>query len=277
MNGGSTDAGRSSADAVGVSLVRSGPVPLYAQVAERLANEITSGLLPPGSTIGTEPELMERFDVSRVTLRHAVDILVDRGLAARKQGKGTFVTSTPLSYPLETLQGTTQVAQAAGRPLHSEVHSFRTLRGTATVRGGLALSDNSKVTECLRIDHSAGGPVAVAIISLPDYIGQKLTKKDLATQALYPLLESKAGVHVVVAHQSMQAEAADERIAKFLHTDPGAPVMAVSRIARDREGTPVEFSTTYFNAEAVRFTLSLHRGSDGDITTPVQFAQIHPT
>jgi GntR family transcriptional regulator len=74
------------------------PMPLYQQVADRLAEEIATGEYPPGSQLPSETQLMERYKVSRVTARAAVAALRTTGLTVSHQGRGNFVreVSTPI-------------------------------------------------------------------------------------------------------------------------------------------------------------------------------------
>ncbi|WP_036963663.1 GntR family transcriptional regulator [Promicromonospora kroppenstedtii] len=69
-----------------------GPEPLYAQIAAVLAARIADGTYPARRRIPSETELTEEFDVSRPTVRQAIQVLRDRGLAETVRGKGTYVT-----------------------------------------------------------------------------------------------------------------------------------------------------------------------------------------
>lgn len=75
-------------------------IPLYRQIINAVTGAISSKRLRDNDRLPPEPELMKLFKVSRVTLRAAMQELVDDGLLVRIQGKGTFVNSTPyhLSY-----------------------------------------------------------------------------------------------------------------------------------------------------------------------------------
>lgn len=65
---------------------------MYDQVAEDIAADITSGALAPGARLPTEIELAAQYQVSRVTIRRAVQELTERGLIVVSHGRGTFVT-----------------------------------------------------------------------------------------------------------------------------------------------------------------------------------------
>src|SRR5438046_1919076 len=71
------------------------PLPLYQQLAELLSREIASGSLEPGARLPSELELARRHDIGRPTVRQATELLVQRGLAERRRGSGTFVRQAP--------------------------------------------------------------------------------------------------------------------------------------------------------------------------------------
>ena len=81
----------------------SSATPLYAQVEAVLASDIAGGTLPAGSQLPTENDLIERFGVSRPTVRRAVQNLVSRGLVEIQRGKGTYVTRPKITQELTTL------------------------------------------------------------------------------------------------------------------------------------------------------------------------------
>ena len=83
-----------------VALDRSSPVPLYYQVATRLQQLIESGDLPVGSKLPNEVDLAEKLGVSRPTMRHAINYLVERGMLVRKRGVGTQIVHPKVRRPL---------------------------------------------------------------------------------------------------------------------------------------------------------------------------------
>ena len=87
----STRAGRAGA------AERASYEPAYLQIANTLAEQIGAGVYRPGDQLPTEPQLRARFGVSPVTIRRAVNLLLDRGLVSTTQGKGTFVRSLDIA------------------------------------------------------------------------------------------------------------------------------------------------------------------------------------
>ena len=86
-------------------LSRSSPEALYRQLAWHLEAEILSGRLKPGDRIDSESQLSDRFAISRITVRQAIEELVRKQIVVRKQGKGTFVTQPTVKHDLRRLHG----------------------------------------------------------------------------------------------------------------------------------------------------------------------------
>src|SRR3984957_3838282 len=94
-----------------VSMVK---VPLYGKVEEVLASEIARGDLQPGDRLPSEDELLSRFDVSRITVRRAIQNLIQRGMVEIRRGRGTFVLAPVISQELTRLTGFVEDMDAHG-------------------------------------------------------------------------------------------------------------------------------------------------------------------
>ena len=90
-------------------------LPLHAQVEEALLKSIAEGVLPPGSRLDAEEQLVERFAVSRTTIRTAIQSLIARGVVEIRRGKGTFVTQPRLTQQLTELSGFVEDMRTIGR------------------------------------------------------------------------------------------------------------------------------------------------------------------
>src|SRR5262249_45507845 len=88
---------------------------LYAQVENVIIDRISDGLLPAGIRRPSEDSLVQKYAVSRTTIRAAIQSLVQRGLVKIRRGKGTFVTEPKISQELTELTGFVEDMQALGR------------------------------------------------------------------------------------------------------------------------------------------------------------------
>src|SRR5690349_7128858 len=113
-------------------------VPLYVHVRETLRGEYSQ--LPPKTLIATVLELMERFGVSRITLRKAIDDLVVEGLLERQQGKGTFTSSPKLTHELNAITSWTEQLRALGYNPRTAHRTCREISAPSRVAHALNLS-----------------------------------------------------------------------------------------------------------------------------------------
>ena len=89
-------------------LVKNSKVPWYHQVAETLRESLARGEWRPGDLMPSEQELQRRFEVSRVTIRQAMNLLVNEGLIFRQRGRGTFVAHPTIEQGLARIVSFTE-------------------------------------------------------------------------------------------------------------------------------------------------------------------------
>ena len=110
----------------GISMERSGGVALWRQIAERLKADIRAGVWGQGAKLPAEAELAQRFGVNRHTIRRAVAELGNEGLVSSRQGRGTFVESAPISYPIGSRTRFSEIiSRQAREPGGRLIASFR--------------------------------------------------------------------------------------------------------------------------------------------------------
>src|SRR5262249_8787812 len=88
-----------------VTLNPADPRPMYQQLAAEIRDQIQTGELKPGEQLPTEAKFAERYDVSRNTIRLAIDVLRNEGLITSSQGRGNFVRAEPRMKYLASLTG----------------------------------------------------------------------------------------------------------------------------------------------------------------------------
>src|SRR5580658_8636782 len=113
---------------------------LYSRVETILASEIADGDMKAGDQLPTEDSLIERFEVSRITVRRAIQNLVSRGLVEIRRGKGTFVAAPKITQELTKLSGFVEDMHAVGRKPTARVLSREIVTADTTVAAHLALT-----------------------------------------------------------------------------------------------------------------------------------------
>jgi GntR family transcriptional regulator len=233
-------------------LDRGGP-PAYAQIEDRLAEAIAGGHLGPGDRLPPERTLAERFRVSRMTLRQALDSLEHRGLLIRTRGRkgGTFVAEPKIVRDLTTVAGLTQQLRRQGHQARARVLSATGGASGRPTADALALEPGAEVFEVVRLRLSDGTPLALERSLFPAVRFPGLLEHSLEG-SLYELLEEQYDKRPARAVERLEPVVADAREATILQVAPGSPLMLVERIAYDASGTPIEYARDLFRGDRTR-------------------------
>src|SRR6266446_1781470 len=127
------------------------PIPLYESVESALAASIADGTMPPETQLPPEEGLIERFKVSRTTVRKAIQNLIERGLVEVRRGKGTFVTQPKISQELTELTGFVEDMQALGRQATARLLEQQIVPAGEDVARHLALTVGTLVVRIRRV------------------------------------------------------------------------------------------------------------------------------
>lgn len=241
--------------------------PLHAQIASSLAEAITEGRLAPGDRLPPERELAGQFGVNRLTVRQALADLQLRRLIRRRTGRngGTFVADPVIDYDLTTFAGFTAQARRAGRVASATVLSARALGADAATAEALQLVPGAPVAVVDRLRLADGAPVLVEHSAFPSARFPDLLDQPL-TGSLYDLLAGRYRARPTRAVEQVEPVAADASTARLLGVPRGRPLLAVTRVAFDAGGQPVEYARDVLRgdrARAVMWSFELPPGTPG--------------
>lgn len=236
-------------------------VPLYYQLATVLRDNILTGLFPSGSQLPTEAEIVERYGVSRITVRQALRLLVSEGLIRREVGRGTFVTDALPKPPMLRMDVTIDDLITLGSATSVELVDYRMISLPAIDAEALGIERGSQALRVTRLRYYYDEPYSLIINVLPEEIGKRLTKAYLKKGSILSFLEEKLGIHLHEAQQSVRATLADATTAGMLHTAIGAPLLFSTRVVRSDKNEPVELVRTYYRGEiySLEFYMQRHR------------------
>lgn len=241
------------------SLDRASSVPLYVQVRDDLQRKITSGQLRAGDLLVPEPELCERYQVSRHTLRQAIDQLVRDGLLVRHRGRGTFVTRPRVvEQPLGGFYSFAREMAQRGIPLHSQVLAQEITAPSADECKHLHLRSVEHVYRLKRLRFLEGEPLVLEVLHLPAHLGEVLLDADLTNQPVYDLLERRAGVTITHAHETIRPVVIQGADAELLRVKPGLPAFSVERLG-EAGSRSVEWRESLIRGDRFFFTVELPR------------------
>jgi GntR family transcriptional regulator len=233
--------------------------PLYERVESVLAGDIADGSLPPETQLPPEDGLIERFKVSRTTVRKAIQNLVERGLVEVKRGKGTFVTRPKITQELTELTGFVEDMRAVGRTPTARLLDKRIVPADEAVAHQLALAPGTLVVRLRRVRLADGVAMSFDETYLPRELGEKVAADDLEAEPVFALLEDKYGTPLVEADYRLEAAAAGPDAAEALQIPPGSPIFLIERTSYTTGNRPVDYERLHYRGDLIRFVTRLAR------------------
>jgi len=230
------------------------PGPLYQQLERKMRDAIAKRKLTPGEALPAERDLAEQFAVSRITVRKALDALVEEGLLNRRHGTGTFIANAKVEKNVAKLASFTEEMQARGRTAHS-VWLHRA-RGEVTPEESLILSmgPGTPVYRFHRIRYADGVPMALDYSTIPAFC---LPSPEAVGDSLYTALE-ETGHRPVRALQRLRAVLFTDRQAELLEVAPRDAGLLIERRGFLKDGRMVEVTQSYFRGDGYDFVAELN-------------------
>lgn len=247
----------------------SGPTPLYHQLKQIVRAEIERGAYQPGDQLPTESELIQRYSVSRITVRQALDELEGEGLIVRRHGKGTYVAEKRVEQDLVRLTDFVEDMEIAGLAPSSRVLAFAREAAIRDVTEALALPPGEEVVRIDRLRLANGRPMAYDTTRLPLRFGLLLTEEMLANETIYHILETRYGIPVEEGTFYITAATASPEQASLLELAPHSALLLIQRISYTTGNIPVYVQERYYRPDRVNYRVTLHRQgkASGGITT----------
>ncbi len=227
-------------------LSKDDPTPLYLQLQRVLRTAITEQKVAPDDAIPPERDLAVEFDVSRITVRKAVDGLVGEGLLARRRGAGTFVVEPRVEKSFSKMSSFSEDMILRGRRPSSSWVSKAAGAVTPEEALSLGLSPGTLVYRYHRIRFADGVSMALEYATIPGYC---LPSLDVVDTSLYEALD-KAGCRPVRALQRLRAVAFTAEQADVLGIKAGQPGLFIERRGFLADGRAAEFTQSLYRGDA---------------------------
>ena len=229
--------------------------PRYVQLRMRLESGIESGVLPPNSSLPPEREIAEITELSRVTVRKAIQELVREGLIEQRQGSGSFVREpmNRMEQSLSHLTSFTEDMARRGMDTTSRWLERGVFLPTQAETRALALPEGAEVARIYRLREAGGRPMALERASLPlDILPNPLE----VTTSLYAVL-SERGLRPVRAVQKISAINLEAPEAGLLNVPEGAAGLSIERTSYLASGRVAELTRSLYRGDAYDFVAEL--------------------
>lgn len=244
-----------------------GPRPKHAQLSDVLA-DLAVRELGPDVAIPSERELMTTYDVSRATVRKAIDNLVAGGLLHRIQGKGTFVARPRVESRLH-LASFSQDMLRRGLTPSTRLLRVDEERPPAQVAKALRLGARGTAWRIDRIRLADGQPMAIEQGWYPTSLLPDLDAEDLSG-SLYTLFDVRYGLVIDAAEQTLWGEAAEGATARRLEAPVHTPLLVFRRVS-SAAGRPLEYVVSRYRGDHYQVQMTLGpTATPGTTPTPTR-------
>lgn len=242
-------------------------VPVYYQIKNRIQEWIISKEYSPGEKIPSENELAKIFNVSRLTVRQAIGILVQDKLLTRRRGEGTFVTSDAklvdnLGFASSGLMDDLFYQVSKSKTKSVEISK---IKATKNIQKVLQVEDE-EVVMIKRVRMLNSFLFTYTVNYLPVSIGDQLDEKSMLKKPLLKILEVDLGYEFDEVFQTMEASSSDNEVSAKLEIPSGSPILLVDRIMYGRKKKPIEFVRSYYRGDIYKYIVCLkfdRRGKQG--------------
>ncbi|MDB4865796.1 MAG: putative GntR family transcriptional regulator [Cohnella sp.] len=231
---------------------------LYKQVKDKLLDAIRSGTYQIGDQLPTEQEFCELYNVSRTTVRLALQQLDMEGRIKKIQGKGTFVVKGKIPhYTSASISSFPEQMQLLGRRAERKVLEATVIPAAPPIDDLLTIPPVSPVTKLARLRIADDEPIAYEVSYIPWHVAPGLASDD-CTGSLFKLLREKYGVRIVRSVEALEPVIVNPEIAELLKIETGTPAFLMKTVSYNDNETPVEYSTSYFRNDTSNFIIERH-------------------
>ncbi len=232
-------------------------IPLYNQVARDIRKDILSGKYEKSASLGTQADLVKKFDVSLITIRKALQILEKEGLVDIQQGKGTYVKRSNLVDNLENLTGISNMMAHYDIATEIQVPVLEPVDTPDWLPEDVTEALGSRCLFIRRVVIVGEKPRAVIEMYLPEkYIGS-FSVEEVQRETVYRVYQNKLGVELGRGRQRIEASSAKDAVAQCLGVPEGAPILLIKRKAYSAAGELIEYMLLSYAADAYSFEVEL--------------------
>ncbi len=245
------------------ALDRANPQKLYCQLASVLKARVEEGQWEVGSRIPTEEELCRQYDVSKATVRLAVDELVSLGYLKKFQGKGTFVRRRTPERRIALLTSLAEDGSCSNPSCTARLVECSVVVPPQDVRAELNLGDDDECQyiSSLTIELNAPHLLRKAYLPrtlLPSPMGRDDAQR-AAREGVFELVESRCGLKIHRVRETIDVVAAEGADAAHLQVASGTPALRARHLCAAFGGIPVLFSESLHRTGARARTVELER------------------
>lgn len=228
----------------------------YIDILNELRKEITDGIYRESEKIPKERELCEIYHASKMTVKKAVDILVNEGYLTKKQGSGTYINSlgrmNPLTDAIHVSEPTSYTLAHKGQNVTSKILTFTVIPADKRIATHLRLNEQDFIYQIYRVRYVDGNPSCVEEVYLPINIIIGLNREHLQ-HSIYEYITAELKLKPKSFHKFIYSRPSNNLEIKELRLSSNEPVTIIEQVAFLDNGTPYEYSIVSHKYNTYKF------------------------
>ena len=228
--------------------------PLYQQLYDAIKAEINCGTYLPGDRIPSEQELSQTYDVSRITVRKAMEMLTEDNIIIKRPGKGTFVTPKKIDEDLSGKQSFSLTCEYNALSSKSLILSQDVREATSFDIDQLKVPKGSQIIHLKRLRYAGETPIMVESNYLRYDLFSYIMDVDMTSHSLYAEISRQFPEENRKIKRSVEISIATPEQANLLNLPKGAPLLLCHEVVTTAHGLPLFRIRQFIAGERIRFT-----------------------
>ncbi|WP_446813675.1 GntR family transcriptional regulator [Streptococcus macedonicus] len=228
-------------------------VPAYIRIHDAIKKEIDRGVWEIGQRLPSERDLADDYEVSRMTLRQAITLLVEEGILERRVGSGTYVASHRVQEKMRGTTSFTEIVRSQGKTPSSQLISYQRKLANETEIQQLQLKATDTVVRMERVRFVDNVPLVFEVASIPEKLIQSFNQEDITEHFFQTLTDN--GYEIGKSQQTIYAKNASERVANYLKVPKNHAVLALTQVSYFTDGRPFEYVHSQYVGDRFEFYL----------------------
>ena len=228
-------------------------VPAYIRIHDAIKKEIDRGVWEIGQRLPSERDLADDYEVSRMTLRQAITLLVEEGILERRVGSGTYVASHRVQEKMRGTTSFTEIVRSQGKTPSSQVVSYQRKPANETEIQQLQLKPSDYVVRMERVRYADNVPLVFEVASIPEKLIREFKREDITEHFFQTLTDN--GYEIGKSQQTIYAKNASERVANYLKVPKNHAVLALTQVSYFTDGRPFEYVHSQYVGDRFEFYL----------------------
>jgi GntR family transcriptional regulator len=214
--------------------------------------KVETGDFKLGDYLPAEPELQKLFNVSRTTVRRAVELLAQEGFVSIQQGKGTQVLNFKATQRLQYVTSFSETLRDKGFSVRFRELTVGFVPAPKRIAADLKVEPDSRLVRVQRVILANGKPIAIVLNYLLPEIVPGIERRIAGMKSLYAFLESEFNVRIEAATDYISAKEAAAEEACRLEVPVASPLLVVKRVTYSR-GKPIEVAVLHVVADKYEY------------------------